>query len=84
MTGRGLRGRETAQLMLVVGFAAVVVTAFLITAAPSSMGGESPNPLASWTTWLGAIGIIVGFSSMIRIYRADPEGHRSWWRFEGR
>ena len=70
--------------MLVVGFAAVVVTAFLITAAPSSVGGDSPNPVATWTTWVGGVGIIVGLALMIRIYRADPEGHRSWWRFHGR
>jgi hypothetical protein len=80
MTGRGLRGRETAQLMLVVGFAPLAVATFLFVAAPNSMGG-GPNPLGMLTTWLGVVGIVVGLALMIRIYRADPEGHRSWWRF---
>jgi hypothetical protein len=43
---------------------------------------ETPPP-DPWLTSLpafGALGYLVGLAWMIRIYRADPERHRSWWR----
>ena len=81
MTGRRLRGRQIAEMMILAGLVPIALAAFLFVAAPSTMGGNAPRPLEMWTTWLGATGIIVGFTWMIRIYHADPEGHRSWWRF---
>jgi hypothetical protein len=65
---------------LVIGFEAL-----LFVAAPGScmcpMFSEPP-PLSPWL--IPAVGVgaqALGLAWMIRIYRADPEGHRSWWRF---
>jgi hypothetical protein len=84
VTGRGLRGRRIARLMLMTGFAPVALLAFLLIAAPNNMGGGLGEP--SIVMWLvpaiGVAGVVVGLAWMIRIYRADPEGSRSWWRFD--
>ena len=48
--------------------------------APNTMGPEQPSPLDFPITWV-AIGIyLLGLAVMIRIYRADPEAHKSFWR----
>jgi len=69
-------------------FAVLAIDAFvalLFVAQPNYMRPLSGPPSTVW--WLiPAIGIalnLVGLGLMIRIYRADPEAHRSWWRFQG-
>jgi hypothetical protein len=45
---------------------------------------ESP-PSDAWLTSVPAFGVLaylIGLAWMIRIYRADPERHRSSWRFD--
>jgi len=80
MTGRGLRGRRTARFMFVPAIVPAVLTAALFMTAPNTMGPEQPSPLDFPITWV-AIGIyLLGLAVMIRIYRADPEAHESFWR----
>jgi hypothetical protein len=85
MTGRGQRGRRLARLMLVSVFAIDAFVALLFTATPNCMCPMyiEPPPMLHWL--IPAIGVgaqAIGLAWMTRIYRADPEGHRSWWRFE--
>ena len=40
-----------------------------------------PDPLSMSLPALGFVVYLIGLAWMIRIYRADPEGHRSSWRF---
>lgn len=84
MTGRGLRGRRAARLIL---FAALAMDAFVVllfAAAPNDVGPMRVGPESPLVLLIPAIGIawnLGGLGLMIRIYRADPEVHRSWWRF---
>jgi hypothetical protein len=90
VTGRGLKGRETARLIVASVLTIDVLLAFLVITAPNCMcpmHSEPPPFLLglSLGSLLLAIGISLhlgGLAWMTRIYRADPEGHRSWWRFE--
>jgi hypothetical protein len=77
--------------MLVSVLAIDALVALLVIAAPGScmcpMYSEPPPLLLglSLGSLLFVIGIALhlgGLAWMIRIYRADPEGHRSWWRFD--
>jgi hypothetical protein len=72
-------------MMLVVACASVILPALLLVASPKSMGGPLEPVTPTWT-WLltgaGVFGLVIGFAWMIRIYRADPEGTRSSWRFD--
>jgi hypothetical protein len=84
VTGRGLRGRRLARLMLVAVLATDALVALLFIATPNCMCPLyiEPPPFSQWL--VPAIGVgaqAIGLAWMIRIYRADPEGHRSWWRF---
>jgi Flp pilus assembly protein TadB len=83
MTGRGLRGRQQARLMLIAAVLPNVLVAFLYIARPNYMRPMFDGPLAIWTWLVPAIGIVidvVGLGWMIRIYRTDPEAGRSAWR----
>jgi hypothetical protein len=84
MTGRGLRGRRLARLMFVAAIVPALLTSFLFVAAPHTSGpmfAEPPDPLvASIVIGAGILAYVVGLAWMIRIYRADPEAHKSFWR----
>jgi hypothetical protein len=89
MTGRGLRGRGLAQMILAATLAIDALAALLFTASPHCMCPMFNEPPSSLGLPLGsviaAVGIALhlgGLAWMVRILRADPEGHRSWWRFE--
>jgi len=87
MTGRGLRGRQQAQLLLGVTLALDALLAFLFLSQPGTMGPRIDAPpfllgLPLGTTII-AIGIALhlgGLAWMVRILRADPERHASSWR----
>jgi hypothetical protein len=85
MTGRGLEGRRQARIILFAAFLLVGVEVLLFVAQPNTMGGAPPG---RWGLGIGSLVLLaggalqlVGLIWMIRIYRADPEGRRSWWRF---
>ena len=79
MTGRGLRGRRMARLMFAAAIVPAVFVALLLLTPPTYMY-EQPSPLDSWIAWLAILMYVVGLAAMIRIYRADPEAHASFWR----
>jgi hypothetical protein len=65
-----------------IGFGAVAGAVELL--QPTYIGPmfETP-PSDAWLTSLPVFGVLaylLGLAWMIRIYRADPEGHASWWR----
>ena len=70
-------------------FAALALDAFVVllfAAQPNYMVPMHPvpGPLLGWLILtIGTAWNLVGLGLMLRIYRADPEGHRSWWRFQG-
>jgi hypothetical protein len=86
LTGRGLRGRRMARLMIVTAIVPAVLTGALFMAAPNTMGGgpwmepPEPNLLPAIVIGAGILAYVVGLAWMIRIYRADPEAHKSFWR----
>jgi hypothetical protein len=89
MTGQGLHGRRVARSLLFVVIAIDVVVLLLFAAAPHGMGPMFDAPPLALGLPVGslivAIGIALhlgGLAWMVRIVRADPEGHRSWWRFD--
>jgi hypothetical protein len=78
-------------MILVATLAIDALVALLVIAAPGScmcpMYSDPPPPLIGLPlgSLIAAIGIalhLAGFAWMVRILRADPEGHRSWWRFD--
>jgi hypothetical protein len=87
MTGRGLRGRDTARWMLLV---ALVVDAFgvcLWIAAPNFIEAARIGPPSTLESLVPVVGVamnVVGLGWMVRIYRADPEAHSSFWRYHRR
>ena len=71
--------------MLTAVFLLVGLEAFLFIAQPNYIGPMTMEPPPMLTWLIPAIGVavqVIGLAWMIRIYRADPEGHRSWWRFD--
>jgi hypothetical protein len=88
MTGRGVRGRQQARLLLgaILALDAFLV-AVLFVAMPNTMHPmfEAPPlmlglPLGSLIVAIGIALHLGGLAWMVRILRADPEGHASWWR----
>jgi hypothetical protein len=70
--------------MFVVAIAPAVLTGLLFLTAPNwSVGMRTPEPFPLGTIVVGAgiLAYVVGLALMIRIYRADPEASRSYWRF---
>lgn len=83
MTGRGLRGRRQAQLILMIAVAIDLVMVLLFVAQPTYIGPMSlePPPFLWWLIPAVGIGVnLLGLAWLIRIYRADPEGGQSSWR----
>jgi hypothetical protein len=80
MTGRGLRGRQLARWEFVIAIVPAAFVAFLFATAPQSMGGFDPSPSAQLFAAACVAVYLVGLATMIRIYRSDPEAHRSFWR----
>jgi hypothetical protein len=81
MTGRGLRGRRQARLMLFFAFMLVGLEVSLFVAAPTYMGPMFVQ--SNWVLSVQGLGIAaqaIGLVWMIRIYRADPEEHPSSFR----
>jgi Flp pilus assembly protein TadB len=89
MTGRGLRGRRNAGAIILATLAVDAFVALLFVATPNCMCpmfNEPPSliglPLGSVIAAVGITLHLAGLAWMVRILRADPEGHRSWWRFD--
>ena len=87
MTGPGLRGRQLARGLLVAVAVIDVLVVLLLASAPHGMGPmfeEPPSALGlPLGSLIGAIGIAIhlgGIAWMVRILRADPEAHPSWFR----
>lgn len=83
MTGLGLRGRRLARLALFAAFGLVALEAAFFIAQPDNIGpmvAEGTTAAIGWVLVFGAAGQAIGLGWMIRIYRADPEGRRSWFR----
>ena len=82
MTGRGLRGRLAAQRILLAAILLDALAVLLFASAPNMIGPMmSEPPRFMWL--IPAFGIalnLVGLAWMIRIVRADPERHPSFWR----
>ena len=84
MTGRGRRGRRVALLVLLAVLALDATLALLVDSAPKGMGGpwvEDVSHLGWFILAIGASLHLAGLAWMLRIYRADPEAHPSYWRF---
>jgi hypothetical protein len=87
VTGRGLRGRRTAQVMLQVAIVIDALVAFLFIAGPQSIGAIQfgPPSILEWLVPVVGVALnLIGLVWMVRIYRADPEAHPSFWRFHRR
>ncbi len=85
MTGRGLVGRRSARLILVVTLLLDGLVVALFLSQPSGIGPMfAPPPSGpSVGVVVSAVGValhLVGLAWMVRIIRADPEEHASWWR----
>jgi hypothetical protein len=83
LTGRGLRRRRLARFMFVPAILTPVLIGALVMSSPNMIGPmqtEDPGPLQAIIVGAGILTYAVGLALMIRIYRADPEAHRSFWR----
>ena len=82
MTGRGLRGRRAARLMLIAVVALDAVLALLVATAPNTIGPmlEQSSPLEWFVPALGIALNVGGLVWMVWIVRADPEASPSAWR----
>ena len=87
MTGRGLRGRQTAQRLLAIAVGLDALVVFFFLNQPHFIGPMRAEP-PSVVEWLipaaGVAANIFGMLWMIRIYRADPEAHPVAWRYHRR
>lgn len=86
MTGRGLRGRHLAQLVLLTAIVPDVLAAMLFLTAPNFMGPMVSEP-PSGLILLPAFGIalnLAGLAWMIRLYPSDSEARPSAFRFARR
>ena len=84
MTGRGLRRRRFARFLLAIAIVLPAILGALVLMAPATSGPifvEPPDLTITGTILvLGILAYVVGLAWMVRIYRADPEAHASFWR----
>ena len=84
MTGRGLRRRRFARFLLAIAIVLPAILGALVLMAPTTSGPmfvEPPDQLLPATILVaGILAYVVGLAWMVRIYRADPEAHASFWR----
>ena len=81
MTGLGLRGRRVARLILAIAIGLDGFAALLLLNAPHTMGGDPPpSGLGLLIVLAGLAANVIGLAWMMRIYRLDPDAHRSFWR----
>jgi hypothetical protein len=81
-------GRSLARVELAVAaFSGFVLAPFLYVAAP----GPIAEPMFSTHAWqetvlagIAVAGILIGFTWMVRIYRAVPEPDQRAWRYRER
>jgi hypothetical protein len=69
--------------MLALAVVPVPIIAIVLLAAPHSIGPMTtgqPSFLASNLPAIGVVGFVLGLVWMVRIYRADPEGHPGSFR----
>jgi len=69
--------------MFVIAIAPAVMLGALFMMAPNTSGGMyigDPGPLPTIVLGAGILAYLVGLAWMMRIYRTDPEAHRSFWR----
>ena len=74
-----------ARLILLAALAVDALAVVLFVVSPSAIVPSFSVPASPLWLLIPAIGVacnLVGLGLMIRIYRADPEGQRSWWRFD--
>lgn len=84
---RGQIGRHLARAELVVAaFSGFVLAPFLYVAAPGTIEPMFWAPEWQETALAGiaVAGILIGFTWMVRIYRADPEPDQRVWRYRER
>ena len=78
---RGQLGRSLARVELAVAaFSGFILAPFILVARPGFMGPPDPQ----WPYAVAAVGILIGFAWMVRIYRADPEPDHRAWRYRER
>ena len=70
--------------MFVPAIVPAVMTGALFMMTSATMGGgmrtADSDPLGAIAIGAGILAYFVGRAWMIRIYRTDPEAHRSFWR----
>jgi hypothetical protein len=82
---RGQLGRSLARVELAVAaFSGFVLAPFLFLAQPGFMGPPLPDWQIIGPLVVAAAGILIGFTWMVRIYRADPEPDQRAWRYRDR
>jgi hypothetical protein len=66
-----------------IAIAAVIITAFLLVAAPGCLCGGmfAPSIAERLLPWVGIGGLVVGFVAMIRLSRVHPESGERTWRY---
>ena len=87
MTGPGLRGRQLARGLLCAVAVIDVLVVLLFAGAPHGIGPMFEAPPVALGLPLGTLIIAIGIALhlggivwMVRILRADPEAHPSWFR----
>ena len=83
--GRGLRGRRMARFLFVPAIVPAVLIGAIFMFPPNMIGPmyvepPEPNLLPAIVIGVGILAYVVGLAWMVRIYRTDPEAHRSFWR----
>ena len=78
-------GRQIARTLLVGALILDGMAAFILLNGPNTIGPMfvEPPSASSVLRLVPAVGFVVnlvGLAWMVRILRADPEAHPSWWR----
>jgi hypothetical protein len=77
------RARVLIHAELTIAFAVPLIAAFLIIAAPGTIGPMFSEPplYMAMLPWAGVVGWIVGIACMVRLSRPDPEAGEPSWRY---